>query len=168
MFINDNARSILIAHNTSIVKTLFDIPNDKACLVFDATYRLAQKSKNFAGQKQLWSEKKKMPLVKPMVGCAPDGYVLFVLGMMHLIMMQLYYKTVSPENAENAEKLHTIKEDDHILVDKGFRDVLNFLTETKKLNTHWTLDSVNLMRLKQICQDLSPNVVGLLNRFLAA
>jgi len=38
--------------------TLFDIP-DKTCSIFDATYRLAQKSKNYAGQKQLWSEQKK-------------------------------------------------------------------------------------------------------------
>jgi len=51
-FINYNDRSVLIAHNTPMVKTLFGIPNDKTCSIFDAIYRLAQKSKNYAGQKQ--------------------------------------------------------------------------------------------------------------------
>ncbi|KYN03208.1 hypothetical protein ALC62_05954 [Cyphomyrmex costatus] len=61
-------------------KALFDIPKDKTCLIFDATYRLVKKSKNYFGQNQLWSEQKKMPLIKPMVGCTFDGWVQFVLG----------------------------------------------------------------------------------------
>lgn len=27
-----------------------------------------------------WSEQKNMPLVKPMVGCTPNGYITHVLG----------------------------------------------------------------------------------------
>jgi len=50
-FINYNDRSVLIAHNTSMAKTLFDISDDKTCSIFDTTYRLAQKSKNYARQK---------------------------------------------------------------------------------------------------------------------
>jgi len=57
--INYNDRSVLIAHNTPMAKTLFDIPDDKTCSIFDVIYRLTQKSKNYAGQKQLWSEQKK-------------------------------------------------------------------------------------------------------------
>jgi len=41
-----------------MVKILFDIPDDKTCSIFDATYCLTQKSKNYMGQKQLWSEQK--------------------------------------------------------------------------------------------------------------
>jgi len=47
-FNNYNDRSVLIAHNTPMAKTLFKI-SDKTC-IFDAIYRLAQKSKNYAGQ----------------------------------------------------------------------------------------------------------------------
>lgn len=36
-FLNNNDRSGLINHNTSIAKTLFDIPDDKDCVIFDAT-----------------------------------------------------------------------------------------------------------------------------------
>jgi len=39
-FINYNDRSVLIAHNTPMTKTLFDIPDDKTCSIFNATYRL--------------------------------------------------------------------------------------------------------------------------------
>jgi len=46
-----------------MAKTLFDIPDNETCSIFDATYRLTQKSKNYAGQKQLWSEK--ILLIKP-------------------------------------------------------------------------------------------------------
>jgi len=52
----------LINHNTPMTK-IFNIPENKTCGIFDATYRFAQKSKNFGqkqtGQKQLWSEQKK-------------------------------------------------------------------------------------------------------------
>jgi len=51
-FINNN-RLVLIHHNTLMAKILFNILENKACSIFDATYRLAQKSKNFSGQKQL-------------------------------------------------------------------------------------------------------------------
>jgi len=73
-----------------MVKTLFDIPDDKTCSIFDATYRLVQKSKNYAGQKQLWSEQKKMLLVKPMVVRLTVGHFLFLDHLTQLTMMQLY------------------------------------------------------------------------------
>jgi len=64
-----------------MAKTLFDIPDNKTFNIFDVTYRLVQKSKNYAGQKQLWSEQKKMPFVKSMwVDCLLNGWILFVLG----------------------------------------------------------------------------------------
>lgn len=42
-FINNNDRSVLVNHTTPMVKELFDIPDDKACCIFDATYRLTLK-----------------------------------------------------------------------------------------------------------------------------
>ncbi len=130
-YINNNKRSELIAHNTEMAKILFDISDDKACCIFDATYRLAQKSSNFAGQKQLWSEQKKMPLVKPMVGCTPDGYILYVLGPFDATHNDA---TILKDCfSRYSEILSSIHEGDTILVDRGFRDVLNFLREVKNL-----------------------------------
>lgn len=105
-----------------------------------------------------------MPLVKPMVGCAPDEYVLFVLGPFDAshndatILQDCF--------SRYAEKLHTIKEGDHILVDRSFRDVLNFLTETKKLNTHCPrfgqLDTLeaNISRFVTKCRWIIEQVFG--------
>jgi len=49
----------LIDYYILMAKTSFDIPDDKTCSIFSTIYRLAQKSKNYARQKQLWSEQKK-------------------------------------------------------------------------------------------------------------
>lgn len=48
-FINKNDRNVLIRHNTPMAKALFDVGDNNCVCLFDATYRLAQKSKNFAG-----------------------------------------------------------------------------------------------------------------------
>lgn len=131
-FINHNGRSVLLTHNTPMSRTLFDIPYDKVGFIFDATYRLAQKSANFAGQKQLWSEQKKAPLVKPMVGCLPDGFVSYVLGPFDAKHNDA---TILQDCFDRyPEILGTIHHGDTVLVDRGFRDVLDFLRDEKLLN----------------------------------
>ncbi|RLU15916.1 hypothetical protein DMN91_011673 [Ooceraea biroi] len=108
--------------------------DDEACIVFDATYRLAQKSANYAGQKRLWSEQKKMPLAKPMVGCSSDGVVLYVFGPFDATHNDA---TILQDCFQRyANDMSTIHEGDTILVDRGFRDVLNFLTEEKNLKAY--------------------------------
>jgi len=52
-FINHNDRSVLIAHNTPMAKTLFDILDNKTCNIFDAIYRLAQKIEKLCGTKAI-------------------------------------------------------------------------------------------------------------------
>jgi len=73
-----------------------------------------------------------MPLVKPMVGCLPNGWILFVFGPFNVIhndatILQDCFSRYSDE-------MNTIHEGDIVLVDKGFRDVVNFLTINKKLH----------------------------------
>lgn len=126
-YINNNDRNILLEHNTPIAKALFDVSDENGVILFDATYRFVQKSKNFAGQKQLWSEQKKMPLTKPMIGCAPDGYVLYVLGpydATHNDAVILKDCLVRHE-----DKLSALQENDVVIVDNGFRDAVGSLQE---------------------------------------
>ena len=132
--INCIDRSKILINNTPMAKKLFGIPDDKACCIFDATYRLTQKSKNFAGQKMLWSEQKKMPLVKPMVGCTPNGYITHVFGPYDAN----HNDAVILEDCFQRFKdvLITLQEGDVILVDRGFRDVITFLKEEKKFNVY--------------------------------
>ncbi|XP_037030484.1 uncharacterized protein LOC119070320 [Bradysia coprophila] len=127
LFLNNNDRNIILNHNTPIAKSLFDMDDQNGVCLFDATYRFAQKSKNFVGQKQLWSEQKKMPLTKPMVGCAPDGYVFYVLGpydATHNDAVILKDCLVRYEDT-----LAGLRKNDVIVVDNGFRDVLGDLSE---------------------------------------
>lgn len=153
-FINCQDRSVLIAHKTVMLKVLFDIPDDTACVIFGATYRLAQKS-NFARQKELWSEQKKMPLVKSMVGCS-DGWVLFIFGSFDATYNDA---TILKDCfSRYSDEMNTIQEEDVILVDKGFRDVFDFLTNDKNLKVYTPelgqLDIVeaNMSRLVTKCR----------------
>jgi len=74
-----------------MAKTLFDIPDDKICSIFDITYHLAQKSKNYAGQKHLWSEQKKIPLVKWWVVRLTVGYILLDFDWILLMQFTMMY-----------------------------------------------------------------------------
>jgi len=74
---------------------------------------------------------KKMPLIKPMVGCAPDGYVLFVLGPFDAIHNDA---TILEDCFNRYEELLAIlRENDVIFVDNGFRDVMEDLKQRKLL-----------------------------------
>jgi len=57
------------------------------------------------------------------------------------------------------DEMNTIHEGDIVLVDRGFRDVMNFLT-TNKNYMFIVPGLVNLILLEQIPQDLSRNVAG--------
>lgn len=121
-FLNSTDRNVILNHNTPMAKALFDISDKNGAVCFDATYRFCQKSKNFEGQKNLWSEQKKMPLTKPMVGCAPDGYVLFVLGPYDAKHNDAAILKDSFDRYEDI--LSVLEKDDVVIVDNGFRDVL--------------------------------------------
>lgn len=126
-FHNNGDRSVLLRHNTPMAKALFDVGDENGVCLFDATYRLVQKSKNFAGQKQLWSEQKKMPLMKPMVGCAPDGYVLFVLGPYDATHNDAVI--LKDCLVRYKELLSALRKNDVAIVDNGFRDAVDSLKE---------------------------------------
>lgn len=132
-FLNNNDRNVIVTHNTPTAKVLFDVGDENGVCLFDATYRFVQKSKNFAGQKQLWSDQKKMPLTKPMVGCAPDGYVFFVLGPYDathndaVILKDCLVRFEDP--------LSSLIPNDVVIVDNGFRDVVGALQD-KGLKTY--------------------------------
>jgi len=60
-----------------MAKTLFDIPDDKTCNIFDAIY-CAQKSKNYGAKVIVeWAEKN---ATRQTYGYSPNDWVLFVLG----------------------------------------------------------------------------------------
>jgi len=66
-------------------------------------------------------------------------------------MMQLYYKIVS-------DKMNIIYEGD-IVLDRGFRDVVNFLTTNKKLHIYCPglsqLDTIEANTSRFVCVEMS-------------
>lgn len=88
-----------------------------------------QKSSNNEFQKKTYSGQKKVPLCKPFTICTTDGYVIDMLG-------------PYPANLNDAEILRTLlqdpnglcklKENDIMILDRGFRDVKAEL-ELKKI-----------------------------------
>ena len=69
-----------LSHNSILVNELFDLNNEKFAAIADATYIYCQKSSNNQVQRKTFSVQKNCHLVKPMVICASDGYIVDVFG----------------------------------------------------------------------------------------
>ncbi|VDI49857.1 Hypothetical predicted protein [Mytilus galloprovincialis] len=114
------------SHTTPTAKTLFTGNNeDTAVLILDGTYIYIQKSSYHKFQKKTYSMHKNRPLVKPMIIVGSDGYILSVLGPYYAnghnndaSITKHLFKT----NAEDIKKW--IKDDDVLVVDRGFREML--------------------------------------------
>jgi len=82
-----------------------------------------------------------MSLVKPMVDCSPEGWVLFVLGSFDAT----YNDATILQDCFNRylDEMNIIHEGDIVLADRGFRDVMNFLTTNKKLHIYCRLGKLD-------------------------
>lgn len=122
------SRSDFIRNHTSdVVKKLFNITEDQLVVICDATYLYHQKSKNNEYQRKAYSGQKKTHLCKPFTICCTDGYVLDLPG-------------PYPANMNDAQILKSIMSQDSglrsifrpgdvFIVDRGFRDVQQFLED---------------------------------------
>lgn len=116
-------------HTTPIAKQLFGGNEENvAVLVLDGTYVYIQKSSHHRFQKMTYNMHKSRCLVKPMMVVGSDGYILSVLGP--------YYSDSANNDASitkhaiktNADEIKDwLQTKDVLIVDRGFRDVLEFL-----------------------------------------
>ncbi|XP_052689344.1 uncharacterized protein LOC128167586 [Crassostrea angulata] len=144
-------------HCTETAKTLFREDDSNAVVVLDGTYIYIQKSCDYQFQRRTYSTHKNRSLLKPMMIVGTDGYILEVLGP--------YYADGSNSDASITKHFLTCNEDsrqwfrdgDVFLVDRGFRDAVEFLEENnisvkmppflkKKEKQHSTEDA-NLSRM---------------------
>lgn len=96
----------------------------------DGTYIYIQKSHNYAFQRQCFSMHKHRPLVKPMVVTATDGYIISILGPFFANGRNndaSILKYMVKSNEENL--LQWFKKDDILILDRGFRDSIEFLND---------------------------------------
>ncbi|RWR98487.1 Vacuolar protein sorting-associated protein 13C-like protein, partial [Dinothrombium tinctorium] len=117
------SRSQLLSHTPKQCRLLYDIPDDKALIIIDGTCLYTQKSTNYRIQKRFYSVQKGRNLVKPMMIVAPDGFIIeangpFVGANNDASITQFML------NIE-ADLFKLLIPGDFILVDRGFRDVVD-------------------------------------------
>ena len=114
-FVNKNygskhlTREMLIGHNTAFVNDSFGQYTKRVALLADATYFEIGKSTNHFFQRISFSVPKNYNLIKPMVVCAPNGYIVEIYG-------------PYPANMNDAQILSDVLDKDkdlHALLEEG-------------------------------------------------
>ncbi|XP_033762719.1 uncharacterized protein LOC117344142 [Pecten maximus] len=114
-------------HTTTIAKELFTTGKE-AVLVLDGTYLYIQKSMDYKFQRMSYSLHKNRPLVKPMMVVGTDGYILSVLGPYLADYGNNDASITKHVLNHNLEEIRTwLKKDDVFIVDRGFRDAVEYL-----------------------------------------
>ena len=115
-------------HTRPLVQEVLANGENVAAVVLDGTYIYIEKSANYSFQRHTFSGHKYRSLVKPMMVVGTDGYILSVLGP--------YLSNGKNNDASilkhmikgNAEEMLTwLQEGDLFVVDRGFRDSIEFL-----------------------------------------
>lgn len=131
---NHITRKEWIKHNTKIATELLGIKPNEFAIISDGTYLYCQKSRDNTFQKKTWSVQKKSNLVKPFVLCSTDGYIIDVVGPYPAVDNDA---TIMQHVLKSNKELRTlIRSNDHIIIDRGFRDCVKTLESTYKLNIH--------------------------------
>ena len=122
-------QEVIDKHTRPIAQTLFGVEgNPPAILVIDGTYVYIQKSTQFAFQRRTYSQHKHRSLVKPMVFVTTTGYVMSVIGPYLSDPKNNDAKILNHIFKHNLEEIQEwLKEDDIVVVDRGFRDSIDFL-----------------------------------------
>lgn len=117
-------------HVTPFANELYNPePNDpKAILYPDCTYLKVPRSRNFQVARQSYSMHKKYTLLKVGLVVAPDGYILDVHGPYFSDSRNNDASILRNDmNQDRANLRHWVREGDIFVVDRGYRDALEFL-----------------------------------------
>ena len=117
-------------HTGPLTQTLFGKGLEPAILVIDGTYIYIQKSSQFCFQRRSFNLHKHRPLIKPMVIVTTTGYFVSVMGpyLSHIKNNDAnILKHIFATDTEEIKKW--TREGDVFVVDRGFRDSVDFLNE---------------------------------------
>jgi hypothetical protein len=126
---NHISREVIIKHHTRpLAKHLLTGGQDAAILVLDSTYIYVQKSTNNLLQRKLFSLHKGRPLIKPMMIVATDGYIVSAIGPYYADWRNNDANITNHLLRTNQEDiLNWLRAGDTFEVDRGFRDILDFV-----------------------------------------
>lgn len=126
--INAKSRQDLIKNETSyLAKHLLEFGETSLGLIFDGTYIRHEKSRNNVYQRKSYSGQKKTPLCKPFTICTTNGYIVDIAGPYNGTMNDACIMKSILEEPNGLKTL--LQPGDICIVDRGFRDVVDFLKE---------------------------------------
>lgn len=121
-------RADLERHTSTIASELYCAGDkNKVVLIWDGTYIYINKSGNFRFQKYTYNDQKKRNFVKPMMGVATDGTILFVYGLYPAVTNDA--KIIEDMTSRHASVFDQLQENDVMLLDRGFRDCVRQLKQ---------------------------------------
>ena len=113
---------------------LFNVNNDQLILIADGTYLYTEKSDDNELQRESWSQQKGTHLTKPFVICTPNGKIVDIYG---LHSAKKNDATILKNILSLNKDLRTLlRPNDHIILDRGFRDAIDTLKNKYHLTTH--------------------------------
>ncbi|EFN70468.1 hypothetical protein EAG_10826, partial [Camponotus floridanus] len=160
-----HTRDFYLQQQAKTVELLYGI-EDTLFIICDGTYLRHEKSANNVYQRKSYSRQKKTPLCKPFTICTTNGYIVDLAGPFNGTINDA---KILQRVLENETGLMSIlKKGDVFVLDRGFRDVKNFLEDkgfvalmpalkgnTKQLSTedsnssrcvtkiHWVIECVH-------------------------
>ncbi|CAF1497265.1 unnamed protein product [Rotaria magnacalcarata] len=124
-FAHISRESVLKSHQTELASALFTDDNQQVVVVMDGTYLFIQKSMYNELQRRTYSTHKHRHLIKPMIVTTTNGYILSVLGPFFGDYRNNDAKIIQHCLLNNEQDiLKWLKDDDIIILDRGFRDVV--------------------------------------------
>ncbi|CAF3548310.1 unnamed protein product [Rotaria socialis] len=123
---------VLNYHQTVIATELLTNEPDQVVLIADGTYLYCQKSSNNEFQRRTYSNHKHRHLIKPMIITASNGYILSVLGPFFANSSNNDAAILKHCLLNNEQQiLNWLRDDDILVLDRGFRDVVNTLSRLR-------------------------------------
>lgn len=117
-------------HTRPLAQTLFGQGLNPAILVLDGTYIYIQKSSQFRFQRRSYNLHKHRPLIKMMVVVSTSGYFVSVIGPYLSDAQNNDAKILKHMFAHDKEEIvNWVKDGDIFVVDRGFRDSVDFLSD---------------------------------------
>ncbi|XP_043287510.1 uncharacterized protein [Venturia canescens] len=124
--VNAISRDTIMNHSSVTATNLYG-SRDQLMIICDGTYIRHQKSSNNEYQRKSYSGQKKVPLCKPFTVCTTDGYVIDMLGPYEANLNDAAIMKIVMSDPNGLIKL--LKTGDMFVVDRGFRDVKEYLEE---------------------------------------
>ncbi|XP_061196609.1 uncharacterized protein LOC133204881 [Saccostrea echinata] len=130
-FAHITRNDIIDSHTRPLAQQMFStVGSTPAILVLDGTYIYIQKSGNYTFSRRSYSMHKHRPLLKPMMIVSTTGYIVSVFGPYLADPRNNDALILNHSVKSNTEEMKSwIREDDVFVVDRGFRDSEDMLTD---------------------------------------